>query len=222
MLDKSKTNPELGKKVNDYLREKGVHTPTEMSSVTSDKEKIDNIIELYTGIMNNLNQDLEDDSLKDTPRRVAKMYVNELFWGMDSNNFPKCTAVENKMKYDEMVVEKNIKVASVCEHHIQPIWGKCHIAYIPDKKVIGLSKMNRIVEYFSRRPQIQERLTEQIYYALSYILETPNVAVVIDAEHFCVKLRGVEDINSSTVTSKLGGKFMTIPELRTEFMGLIK
>ncbi len=222
MLDKSKTNPELGKKVNDYLKEKGVHTPTEMHNNMDNKEKKEYIESLYNNIMEALNQDLNDDSLKDTPRRVAKMYVDELFWGMDSNNFPKCTAVENKMKYDEMVVEKNIKVASVCEHHIQPIWGKCHIAYIPDKKVIGLSKMNRIVEYFCRRPQIQERLTEQIYYALSYILETPNVAVVIDAEHFCVKLRGVEDINSSTVTSKLGKKFIEEPELRAEFMGLIK
>lgn len=222
MLDKSKTNPELGKKVNDYLREKGVHTPTEMHNNLSDKDKISDIEQLYENIMRTLNQDLEDDSLKDTPRRVAKMYVNEIFWGLDLNNFPKCTAVENKMKYDEMVVEKNIKVASVCEHHIQPIWGKCHIAYIPDKKVIGLSKMNRIVEYFSRRPQIQERLTEQIYYALSYILDTKNIAVVIDAEHFCVKLRGVEDINSSTVTSKLGGKFMESAQLRNEFMGLIR
>ena len=169
-----------------------------------------------------LELDLSDDSLKDTPRRVAKMFMNEIFWGLDYDNFPKITTVENKMKYDEMILEKDINVMSVCEHHFVTIHGKAHVAYIPNKKVLGLSKMNRVVEFFSRRPQIQERLTEQIYYALNYILETENVAVVIEAEHFCVKARGVEDSNSSTVTSKLGGDFKSNSSLRQEFLKLIK
>jgi GTP cyclohydrolase I len=154
--------------------------------------------------------------------RVAKMYLEELFWGLNPNNFPKCTVVENKMGYDEMVIEKGVSVMSTCEHHFQTIVGTAAVAYIPNQKVLGLSKIPRIVEYFSRRPQIQERLTEQIYFALSYILDTEDVAVVIDAEHFCVKARGVQDHGSTTITSKLGGGFRNDPALRSEFMNLIR
>ena len=150
------------------------------------------------------------------------MYHHEIFWGLDYEAFPKCTTVNNKMKYDEMVIEKNINVQSNCEHHFVIIDGKATIAYIPKEKVLGLSKMNRIVEYFSKRPQIQERLTEQIYYALQYILETDNIAVLINAEHFCVKSRGVEDVGSSTITSKLGGCFKSDSSVRAEFMGIVR
>jgi len=149
------------------------------------------------------------------------MYVNEIFWGLDYDAFPKCTTVENKMKYDEMVVERNVNVQSNCEHHFVVIDGKAVVGYIPNKKVLGLSKINRVVEYFSKRPQIQERLTEQIYYALEYILETSNIAVVIDAQHYCVKSRGVEDVGSSTVTAKLGGCFKSDPAARAEFMDIV-
>ena len=188
----------------------------------SRKEKIDKIENYFDHIVSTLGLDLEDDSLIDTPKRVAKMYVNEIFWGLDYDAFPKATVVENKMQYNEMVVEKGVSVQSYCEHHFVNIDGLATVAYVPNKKVLGLSKMNRIVEYFSRRPQIQERLTEQIYHALSFILETENVAVMIDAKHFCVKSRGVEDTQCSTVTSRLGGSFKAHPEVRAEFLALLK
>ena len=219
MLDKTKTNKDLGLAVNCYLSSVGVQTPI-VQLLENNNIKL--IEQHFKSIMQILGLDLNDDSLNETPKRVAKMFVNELFWGLRDENFPKITTVENKMKYDEMVIEKNIKVASCCEHHFVTIWGYAHVAYIPNKKVLGLSKLNRIVEYFSRRPQIQERLGQQIFHTLSYLLETDNIAVVIEAEHFCVKTRGVEDSNSKTVTSKLGGKFMKESELRGEFMRLIK
>jgi len=221
MLDKTKCDEKLGKEVNKHLIKQGVQTPM-LSTNISPEVKINSIRKRFNEIMIDLGLDLSDDSLIETPKRVAKMFVNELFWGLDSKNFPKCTTVENKMHYDEMVIEKNIKVASDCEHHFRTIWGKAHIAYIPKKKVLGLSKLNRIVEYFSKRPQIQERLTEQIYFALEYILGTKDIAIIIEAEHFCVKQRGVEDTNSSTITSKLGGKFMKNDSVRQEFIRLIK
>ena len=141
---------------------------------------------------------------------------------MKPENFPKCTVIDNKMGYDEMVIEKDITVMSNCEHHFVTIDGKAHIAYIPKGKVLGLSKMNRIVEYFARRPQVQERIAEQVYHALSFILGTEDVAVVIEGTHYCVKSRGVEDHNSYTLTAKLGGCFKTEPDCRAEFMSLIK
>lgn len=220
-LNVEKTNPELGKAVHEHLIKMGVETPSVLSDL-SQKKKIDKLAKHFNGVMEILGMDLTDDSMSESPVRVAKMYVNELMWGLDPNNFPKCTVVENKMGYDEMVLEKGIQVISLCEHHFQTISGTACIAYIPNKKVMGLSKMNRIVEYFSRRPQIQERLTEQVYHALSYVLETEDVAVVIDAEHFCVKARGIQDPHSTTITSRLGGKFKTEPDLRAEFMSLIK
>jgi GTP cyclohydrolase I len=164
-----------------------------------------------------LGLDLNDDSLVETPKRVAKMYVNEIFWGLDYEAFPKCTTVNNKMKYNEMVVERNVNVQSNCEHHFVVIDGLATVAYVPKDKVLGLSKINRIVEYFSKRPQIQERLTEQIFHTLQYILDTEDVAVLIDAQHYCVKSRGVEDTGSSTVTVRLGGGFKNHPEVRNEF-----
>jgi GTP cyclohydrolase I len=200
----------------------GVETPMDNSSVNIDrKDKIEVIEGAMNVIMRTLGLDLTDDSLIETPKRVAKMYVNEIFWGLDYEAFPKCTTVDNKMKYDEMVVERNVNVQSNCEHHFVVIDGVATVAYIPNQKVLGLSKINRIVEYFSKRPQIQERLTEQVFHALSFILETENVAVVVDAQHYCVKSRGVEDVGSSTVTSKLGGCFKNEPAVRAEFMNIV-
>jgi GTP cyclohydrolase IA len=221
MLDKTKTDKNLGLKIHNFLLDTGVETPT-IDTSYNDEHKLNLIETKFSDIMHILGLNLNDDSLKETPRRMSKMYVNELFWGLNPENFPKITTVENKMKYDEMLIEKNIKVNSVCEHHFVTIWGDAHVAYIPKHKVIGLSKLNRVVEYFSRRPQIQERLTEQIYYALKYILETDDIAIVIAADHFCVKSRGVEDINSHTITSKLGGGFMSNNILRQEFINFIK
>ena len=228
--NKTKTDPSLGQQVHTHLVKMGVETPVNDGPIKVDKvfyqgldrkEKIEMIESKFVDIMNILGLDLTDDSLIETPKRVAKMYVNEIFWGLDYDAFPKCTAVDNKMKYDEMVIERNISVQSNCEHHLVVIDGLATVAYIPNQKVLGLSKINRIVEYFSKRPQIQERLTEQIYHALQYILETDNIAVVIDAQHYCVKSRGVEDVGSSTITSKLGGCFKDEPAVRAEFMNLV-
>ena len=220
--NKTKCDPELGQQVHAHLVKMGVETPMRSDANRYDrKEKIEMIEQNMKQIMFALGLDLNDDSLEETPKRVAKMYVNEIFWGLDYDAFPKCTAVDNKMSYDEMVVERNVNVQSNCEHHFVIIDGLATVAYIPNKKVLGLSKINRVVEYFSKRPQIQERLTEQVYHALQYILETDNIAVVVSAQHFCVKSRGVEDTGSSTVTSKLGGVFKTDPNVRTEFMRLV-
>ena len=219
--NKTKTDPELGRQIHDHLVRMGVETPTVENNLDR-KEKIEVIEAHFQGIMRALGLDLKDDSLIDTPKRVAKMYVNEIFWGLDYDAFPKCTTVANKMKYDEMVVERNVNVQSNCEHHFVVIDGVATVAYVPNEKVLGLSKINRIVEYFAKRPQIQERLTEQVFHALCYILETDNVAVMIDAQHYCVKSRGVEDTGSSTVTGKLGGGFKTDPAARAEFLSIAR
>ena len=218
--NKTKVDSDLGQQVHEHLVKMGVETPTFQTTLDR-KDKIAEIEKSFSHIMQVLGLDLADDSLMDTPKRVAKMYVNEIFWGLDYDAFPKCTTVDNKMKYDEMVVERSINVQSNCEHHFVVIDGLATVGYIPNQKVLGLSKINRIVEYFSKRPQIQERLTEQIYYALQFILETDNIAVVIDAQHYCVKSRGVEDTGSSTVTSKLGGCFKNEPAVRAEFMNIV-
>lgn len=218
--NKTKCDPELGQQVHEHLVKMGVETPT-LPNIMDRKDKIEKIESHFTHIMRILGLDLSDDSLIETPKRVAKMYVNEIFWGLDYEAFPKCTTVDNKMKYDEMVVERNVNVQSNCEHHFVVIDGVATVAYIPKQKVLGLSKINRVVEYFSKRPQIQERLTEQVYHALQYILETDDIAVVIDAQHYCVKSRGVEDTGSSTVTSKLGGVFKTDTAVRMEFLRLV-
>jgi GTP cyclohydrolase I len=199
----------------------GVETPIKKRNLDR-KDQIDIIEGNFAEIMRALGLDLTDDSLIDTPKRVAKMYVNEIFWGLDYDAFPKCTTVDNKMKYNEMVVERNVNVQSNCEHHFVIIDGLATVAYVPKDKVLGLSKINRIVEYFSKRPQIQERLTEQVFHALQFILETEDVAVLIDARHYCVKSRGVEDTGSSTVTVRLGGGFKTDPAARAEFLSIAR
>ena len=219
--NKTKTDPELGQQVHEHLVKMGVETPIKKRNLDR-KDQIDIIEGNFAEIMRALGLDLTDDSLMDTPKRVAKMYVNEIFWGLDYDAFPKCTTVDNKMKYNEMVVERNVNVQSNCEHHFVIIDGLATVAYVPKDKVLGLSKINRIVEYFSKRPQIQERLTEQVFHALQYILETEDVAVLIDAQHYCVKSRGVEDTGSSTVTVRLGGGFKSDPAARAEFLSIAR
>lgn len=217
-IERDKCNQQLGVEVEKRLEELGVHTPT-IENNLSDEEKIAKIQSHFVTIMETLGLDLEDDSLAETPSRVAKMFVKEIFSGLDVNNFPKCTTIENKMsKGKEFVLERKINLSSSCEHHFLPIMGYATVAYIPNKKVLGLSKMNRIVRHFMKRPQVQERLTIQIKEALCHILETDDVAVYIDASHTCVSTRGIEDFNSSTVTLSAGGEFQTNDLLRSEFL----
>ncbi|MBF0695295.1 MAG: GTP cyclohydrolase I FolE [Flavobacterium sp.] len=187
----------------------------------SDDQKIDLIKHDVRNILQTLGMDLEDDSIKGTPNRVAKMFVKEIFGGLHPDRKPKPSTFQNNYKYGQMLVEKNITLYSTCEHHLLPIIGKAHIAYISNGSVIGLSKMNRIVEYYAKRPQVQERLTMQIVQELQDALGTPDVACVIDAKHLCVNSRGIKDIESSTVTSEFGGKFMDL-ETRREFLDYIK
>jgi GTP cyclohydrolase I len=187
----------------------------------SDLEKIDAIQADVKNILNTLGMDLTDDSLKGTPKRVAKMFVNEIFGGLSPEKKPQASTFENKYNYGEMLVEKNITLYSTCEHHLLPIVGKAHIAYISNGTVVGLSKMNRIVDYFAKRPQVQERLTIQIVKELQIILNTDDVACVIDAKHLCVNSRGIRDIDSSTVTSEYGGQFKNT-EIKREFLDYIK
>lgn len=187
----------------------------------SNNEKISIIKEDIQHIMETLGLDLNDDSLKGTPNRVAKMFVNEIFSGLNPENKPSASTFDNKYKYGEMLVEKNITVYSTCEHHLLPIVGKAHVAYISNGTVVGLSKMNRIVEYFANRPQVQERLTIQIVKELQSVLNTDDVACVIDAKHLCVNSRGIRHIDCSTVTSEFGGKFKE-RDTRKEFLEYIK
>jgi len=188
----------------------GLQTPMKKDAFKlSDEEKKDKIESLFTEIMDVMGLDLTDDSLKGTPKRVAKMYIEEIFSGLNPVNKPKIALFDNKYQYNQMLVEKNITFYSNCEHHFVPIIGKAHVAYISSGKVIGLSKLNRIVQYFAKRPQVQERLTNQIAEELKQILQTEDVAVIIDAKHLCVSSRGIKDETSSTVTSYFGGKFNT-------------
>lgn len=186
----------------------------------SAEQKVDLIEEKFRDILHILGMDLQDDSLKGTPRRVAKMYVNEIFQGLLPENKPAAKLFENKYRYGQMLVEKNITVHSYCEHHLVPILGKAHVAYISGGKVIGLSKINRIVRYFAKRPQVQERLTEQIAAELKQMLATEDLAVYIEADHMCVATRGVEDCSSSTVTVHYSGKFEE-QAYRDEFLKII-
>ena len=234
-FNKTKTDPVLGLEIHKHLVKNGVETPMNDKSslhtlsdgtkydlsLLSKDTQINMIAEKFKDIMTMLRLDLSDDSLQDTPKRVAKMFVNEIFWGLDYEAFPKCTTIENKMGYNEIVVERNVNVQSNCEHHFVVIDGFATVGYIPDKVVLGLSKINRVVEYFAKRPQVQERLTEQVFHALEYILGTDNIAVVIDAKHYCVAARGVEDTGSTTITSKLGGAFKNDPTTRSEFMSIV-
>ena len=187
----------------------------------SDEQKIEAIKKDVESILLTLGMDLTDDSLKGTPNRVAKMFVKEIFGGLNPNKKPSSSTFENQYRYGEMLVEKNITLYSTCEHHLLPIIGRAHVAYISNGKVIGLSKMNRIVDYFAKRPQVQERLTMQIVQELQKVLNTDDVACVIDAKHLCVNSRGIRDIESSTVTAEYGGQFKN--ELkRREFLEYIK
>ena len=188
----------------------------------SEDEKIEKIQEHVAAILDILGMDLTDDSLKGTPKRVAKAYVKEIFGGLNPDRRPSTSTFENKYEYGEMLVEKNITLYSTCEHHLLPIIGKAHIAYISNGNVVGLSKMNRIVEYYAKRPQVQERLTLQVIEELQHILKTENVACIIDAKHLCVNSRGIRDIASSTVTAEYGGVFKTNETLRKEFLSYIQ
>jgi GTP cyclohydrolase I len=187
----------------------------------SDEEKIEKIQESVKDILTTLGMDLTDDSLQGTPKRVAKAFVNEIFMGLNPKNKPTASTFDNNYKYGEMLVEKNIVVYSTCEHHLLPIIGRAHVAYISDGKVIGLSKMNRIVEYFAKRPQVQERLTMQVVQAMQEALGVEDVACVIDAKHLCVNSRGIKDIESSTVTAEFGGKFKE-RDTKREFLDYLK
>ena len=188
--------------------------------VLSEDEKIRLIANNLRQILETLGMDLSDDSLKGTPLRVAKMYVKETFSGMNPANKPEIRLFENKFQYKEILVAKNITLYSCCEHHLVPIIGKVHIGYIPNGKVIGLSKINRLVQYYAKRPQVQERLTIQIASALKEVLQTNDVAVVIDADHLCVASRGIHDTNSNTVTTSFSGKLLEEPE-KTQFFNLL-
>jgi GTP cyclohydrolase I len=192
---------------NDHLLT-GLETPLKVDAFKlSDEEKKEKIEVLFSKIMDVIGLDLTDDSLKDSPKRLAKMYIDEIFSGLNPDNKPKVTLFDNKYQYNQMLVEKNITFYSNCEHHFVPIIGKAHVAYISSGKVIGLSKLNRIVQYYAKRPQVQERLTNQIATELKAILKTEDVAVIINAKHLCVSSRGIKDESSSTVTSYFGGKF---------------
>lgn len=200
------THEEIG---DDHLYT-GIETPMKANAFDlSDEEKKEIIAQLFAQIMDVMGLDLNDDSLRGTPKRVAKMYIEEIYSGLNPANKPKVALFENKYRYNQMLVEKDITFYSNCEHHFVPIIGKAHLAYISSGKVIGLSKLNRIVQYFAKRPQVQERLTNQIGVELQSILETEDVAVIIDAKHLCVSSRGVKDDTSSTVTSFYGGLFNT-------------
>lgn len=187
----------------------------------TDEEKIALIKQDVESILKTLGMDLTDDSIKGTPNRVAKMFVKEIFGGLNPSKKPGSSTFENKYKYGEMLVEKNITIYSTCEHHLLPIVGRAHVAYISNGTVVGLSKMNRIVDYFAKRPQVQERLTIQIVQELKKVLNTEDVACVIDAKHLCVNSRGIRDIESSTVTAEFGGKFKD-ENVRREFLDYIK
>jgi GTP cyclohydrolase I len=198
----------LIEEMGDEHKASSVDTPLRADAFDkTDEEKIAAITPHFKAIMEILGMDLRDDSLRGTPLRVAKMYVKELFQGLNPANMPSMTLFENKFQYNEMLVEKNINFYTNCEHHFVPFFGKAHVAYISSGKVIGLSKLNRLVEYFSKRPQVQERLTMQIGKALQTVLQTQDVAVMMDAKHLCVSSRGVKDDSSNTITSFFGGKF---------------
>jgi GTP cyclohydrolase I len=196
---------------------KGLETPLIPSTMTAE-QKYQRIKGLMAEVVSTLGLDLNDDSLAETPHRIAKMYVNEIFSGLDYRNFPKIAQIENKMGVDEMVKIRDISVVSTCEHHFVTIDGMAKVAYIPKNKIIGLSKINRIVRFFAQRPQVQERLTKQILVALQTLLDTQDVAVSLDAIHYCVKSRGIMDTTSSTQTTALGGCFKANPATRAEFL----
>ncbi len=218
----TKMNEDRIEEIGDNHASSSAKTPLRKDAFDiTDQEKIEKIQESVKDILQTLGMDLTDDSLQGTPKRVAKAFVNELFMGLNPKNKPSTSTFKNNYNYGEMLVEKNIVVYSTCEHHLLPIVGRAHVAYISDGEVIGLSKMNRIVDYFAKRPQVQERLTMQIVQALQEALGTDDVACVIDAKHLCVNSRGIKDIESSTVTAEFGGKFKN-KETKREFLDYIK
>lgn len=219
-----KTDGKLGQQVHEHLVKLGLETPM-TEKVHGDLQNKRAVIEKAVyDIMDVLGLDMKDDSLIDTPRRVAKMYTSEIFYGLDYNEFPKCTQIDNKMSAEnEFVLERNVTIQSNCEHHLVVIDGLATIAYIPRKNVLGLSKLNRIAAFFAKRPQVQERLTNQIMEAIKFITQSDDVAVYIDAVHYCVKSRGVEDTNSSTVTLACSGVFAeVVSDVRREFLNLAR
>ena len=203
--------------VRSALESRGLETPRVENGLSA-QEKRERIQQHMHQVMEILGMDLQDDSLAETPKRIAKMYVDEIFSGLDYKKFPKITVIENKMGVDEMVKVRDITMTSTCEHHLVTIDGLATVAYLPRSKVIGLSKINRIVQFFAKRPQVQERLTQQILVALQALLETDDVAVSITATHYCVKARGVMDASSATTTTALGGTFKRNPASRQEFL----
>lgn len=209
------------KQVRQALVAKGIETPT-VALTQSKAVRRDKIEQKMRDVLELLGLDLNDDSLEETPKRLAKMYVDEIFSGLDYATFPKITKIQNRMKVSEMVLVDDITLTSTCEHHFVTIDGKVAVAYYPKDWVIGLSKINRVVQFFAQRPQVQERFTEQILTAFQTILETENVAVYVKATHFCVKCRGVRDTNSQTITSAYGGVFLQDRETRKEFLAQIQ
>ena len=209
--------------VHEALVARGLETPMRAPVQEIDNETRKRLITGHmTEIMQLLNLDLSDDSLMETPHRIAKMYVDEIFSGLDYSRFPKIPVIENKMKVDEMVTVRDITLTSTCEHHFVTIDGKATVAYIPKDSVIGLSTLNRLVQFFAQRPQVQERLTQQILIALQTLLGTNNVAVSIDAVHYCVKARGIRDATSATTTTSLGGLFKSSQNTRQEFLRAVR
>jgi len=211
-------DPKLGKKVHEHLLSLGIETPCKFDKLQNSRSGIESH---FKSIMELMGLDLTDDSLEATPSRVAKMFSDEVFYGLNYDNFPACTTVENQMSYDQMVIERNIQVHSYCEHHFVAIDGLASIGYIPKAKVVGLSKLNRIVDFFSRRPQIQERLTAQVAETLKLVLGTNDVMVVMSCTHNCVRTRGIMDSCSDTITSKIGGHFEQ-ETARAEFLSLLR
>lgn len=199
------------------LIERGIETPM-LETGLDRQQKYERIRDSFRDIAKTLGLDLSDDSLRETPQRIARMYVDEIFSGLDYGRFPKITVIDNKMQVEEMVLVDDIDVTSTCEHHFVTIDGRARVAYLPRAKIIGLSKINRIVRFFAQRPQVQERLTQQVLVALQILLETEDVAISINAVHYCVKSRGVMDTNSTTRTTALGGVFKQDPATRSEFL----
>ncbi|MCI4442358.1 MAG: GTP cyclohydrolase I FolE [Lentimicrobium sp.] len=218
MINNEEFQDEIG---NNHISSSAKNPVREDAFDISDDEKIERIKKDVENILITLGMDLTDDSLKGTPNRVAKMFVKEIFGGLNPAKKPGASTFENNYKYGEMLVEKNITVYSTCEHHLLPIVGRAHVAYISNGRVVGLSKINRIVDYYSKRPQVQERLTMQIVQELQIALDTEDVACIIDAKHLCVNSRGIKDIESSTVTSEFGGKFKN-EQTRRELLEYIK
>lgn len=208
---------DIAQQVRSSLMAHGLETPVVDHQLDA-KDKYSQLKELFTQVVTVLGLDLSDDSLAETPHRLAKMYVYEIFSGLDYQHFPALSVIDNKMSMDEMIIVDNIDISSTCEHHFVTIDGSAKVAYIPTKKIIGLSKINRIVQFFSQRPQVQERLTQQIMHCMKVILETNDVAVAINARHYCVKARGVMDANSDTSSFAFSGQFKCDEKVRSTFL----